>query len=107
MGEAENLPMFSAEEMPVTDEPKKEKRPVTNNLQDNFIYLLNSRKIELVDVQRETMIAWGTLYAWYSGDAQRQMVDQNLKELVDYFDVDMYELCFGDMEKELEKQKRL
>lgn len=88
-------------EMPATDEAKKEKIKV-NNLQENFIFLLNESKDSLAAVQKETMIPWATLYGWYIGEVASQMLDLNVKELADYFNVTVDTLAFSDLKKERE-----
>jgi len=92
-----NLLMFDS--LPKTDEAKKDKVKV-NNLQENFIFLLNESKESLAEVQRETMIPWGTLYGWYIGEVASQMLDINVKELANHFNVTVDDLAFADMKKD-------
>lgn len=89
-----NLTLLPADELPVTDEAKPKLK--VNNLQENFIFLLNKKKVELAEVKKATSIPWGTLYAWYKGDVGAQMLDINVKELADYFEVSVDELAFGE-----------
>ena len=88
-----NLTLLSIDEMPATDEAKKKES--INCLQDMFIELLDSRRVQLADVQKGTGIAWGTLHGWYCGDVTSQLADKNLLKLAQYFNVSLEYLCFG------------
>jgi hypothetical protein len=93
--EDENLVMFTEEELPVTDEPKKKKKEVENCLQDILLELMERDKVSLADVQRSTGIPWGSLYGWYKGDVQAQMLDWNIFKLAKFFNVSIHYLAFG------------
>lgn len=85
-------------ELPVYQEDLdkiKAKKPKFNCLQDQFIELLNSRKVELAEVQRATKIPWGTLQGWYAGDVNCQMADGNLLALARFFNVTVDYLVYG------------
>lgn len=84
--------------LPQTDEPKK--KPRVNNLQENLLWLMNKKKISLADIQRETMIPWGTLYSWFKNDVESQLLDINVKELASYLEVSIDELAFSDLRNE-------
>jgi hypothetical protein len=90
-----NLSLLSPEDLPITDEVKEKVK--VNNLQENFIFLLNKKGCSLAEVQKETCIAWGTIYSWFIGDVRAQMLDINVKELADFFDVTVDVLAFGDL----------
>jgi hypothetical protein len=94
----ENLTLLSMDEMPVTDQVKE--KPKVNNLQENFIFLLNKKGCSLAEVQKETSIAWGTIFSWYKGDVGAQMLDINVKELADFFETTVDILAFGDLANE-------
>lgn len=98
----ENLLLVPIEQLPQTDDGKKEKVKV-NNLQENFIFLLNKKGCSLADVQRETLIPWTTVWGWLMGSVEKQMLDINVKELATFFDVTVDELAFSDMGKDSEK----
>jgi hypothetical protein len=102
MSSEENLGLFSLEDLPQTDEVKEKVK--VNNLQENLAFLMNKRKVELAEVQRETSIPWGTLHSWATSSVNCQMLDLNVKELADFFDIEVGRLAFGDLAKEeLEK----
>lgn len=90
----ENLTLLPEEELPATDEPKK-KREKVNCLQDILIELMERDKVGLADVQKETGIPWGSLYGWYKGDVQAQLLDWNIFKLAKYFNVSIHYLAFG------------
>lgn len=91
----ENLTLVPADQMPQTDKPKKEEKVSINFLQENLLRLLERDGVELAEVQRETGIPWGTFYSWYKKDVVAQLLDINIKELADYFDVSVDFLAFG------------
>jgi hypothetical protein len=93
----ENLGLFSPEELPQTDE--KPEKPRVNFVQENLIYLLEKNKCSLADIQKATLIPWGTLYSWYKGDVNAQMLDINVKEIASFFEVTIDSLAFDDMKK--------
>lgn len=90
-----NLTLVPTEQLPQTDEPKKKQRLSINILQDNLLKLIERDGLELADVQKITGIAWGTLYGYYKGDVCAQLLDINVKELSDCFDVSVDFLAFG------------
>jgi hypothetical protein len=90
----ENLSMFSPEEIPETDEAKKKKVSI-NQLQENLLKLMNRDKVEAADIVKETGIPFPTLHGWYSADVSSQLLDLNIKELVDYFDVSIDFIAFS------------
>ena len=92
----ENVPMFSELPMDNPDAAKPEEVSV-NNLQDNLLFLMDRDKVSLAEVQRETMIPWTTVYGWYRGSVKAQLLDINVKELADYFDVTVDQLAFGNL----------
>ena len=95
----ESLHLFDSE-LPM-DHPEAKKEVVkVNNLQENLLWLMNRDKVSLAEVQRETMIPWSSLYGWYKGDVKAQMLDINVKELADYFDIEVGILAFGELGKE-------
>lgn len=91
----ENLTLVPPEEMPQTDEPKKKEKLTINELQTNLLKLLERDKVELARVQEATGIPWGTFYSWYKKDVTAQLLDINIKELADFFDVSVDFLAFG------------
>lgn len=95
----ENLTLVPIEELPQTDAGKPEK-PRVNNLQENFVFLLEKRSVTLAVTQKETLIAWPTLYGWYKGDVKAQMLDLNVKELASFLGVSLEELAFSDLRNE-------
>jgi hypothetical protein len=95
----EQVPLLPAEELPQTD-PAKPKKEKVNCLQDMMIEIMNERKIELAEIQRETGIPWGTLYAWYSGEVSAQLLDRNILKLAQFFNVSIHYLGFGIGEDE-------
>jgi hypothetical protein len=86
------VPMFA--DLPQTDEPKK-KRISINILQENLLKLMERDKVSLADIQKATGIAWSSLYGYYKGEVTAQLLDINIKELADYFDVSIDFLAFG------------
>lgn len=91
----EQLTIVPPEEMPQTDEPKS-KRVVINQLQENLLKLLERDKCSLADVQKATMVPWPTIYGWYKGEVLTQLLDINIKEVADYFDVSVDFIAFGN-----------
>jgi hypothetical protein len=91
----ENLLLVPAEEMPITDKPKKEKKVSINILQENLLKLMNRDKVELAEIQKATGVPWGSLYGFFKGSVQAQLLDLNIKELSDFFDVSVDFLAFG------------
>lgn len=92
----ENLLLVPAEEMPQTDEPKKREKKVSINiLQENLLKLMARDKVTLAEVQKETGVAWGSLYSYYKGSVSAQLLDINVKEIADFFDVSCDFLAFG------------
>lgn len=81
----DNLPFDS-----VAEEPK-----INNCLQDMLLSLMNDKGCTLADIQKETDIPWGTLYAWYRGEVRAQLLDQNVLTLAKYFNVTLEYLAFG------------
>jgi len=90
-----NLTLVPLEELPQTEE-KKEKIRV-NNLQENFIFLIEQKKVSLADVCRETSIPMTTAWGWFTGSVDSQLLNINVKELADYFEVEIGALAFDDM----------
>jgi hypothetical protein len=90
----QNLTLVPMEQLPQTDEAKP-KRLSINILQENLIKLMERDKRSLADVQKATGIAWGSLYGYYVADVTSQLLDINIKELSDYFDVSIDFLAFG------------
>jgi hypothetical protein len=88
----DQVPMFS--DLPM-DNPDAKKSEPCNILQDQFIYLLDRDKVELAEVQKQTGIAFTTLYDWYRGNVSTQKADKNLLTLARYFKVTLEFLCFG------------
>lgn len=91
----ENLLLVPAEEMPQTDEAKKKMKISVNELQTNLLKLMKRDKVELAVIQRETSIPWGTIYSWFKSDVNAQLLDINIKELADFFDVSVDFLAFS------------
>lgn len=91
----ENLLLVPAEEMPALDKPKKEKKVSINILQENLLKLMNRDKVELAQIQKATGCPWGSLYGFYKGSVTAQLLDINIKELSDFFDVSVDFLAFG------------
>ena len=87
-------PMFEELPMDNPDALKKQAKPI-NNMQEQFLELLNKKGCSLADIHRETQIPWGTLYGWYKGDVKAQFADRNLLELAKFFNVTIDYLCFG------------
>jgi hypothetical protein len=108
-----NLTIVPVEQLPQTDEPKKNKRVIVNTISDNILALMARDKVEMAEVQRETRIPWGTFYCWCS-EEMTPLLDLNVKELADYFDTSIDFLAFGVKKykfdtfdrEELEKLKR-
>lgn len=95
MEDKNNLTLVPVEQLPQTDEPKKKVKVSINILQENLIKLMERDKVELATIQRETGIAWGTFYSWYKSEVSAQLLDLNIKELADFFDVSVDFLAFG------------
>lgn len=72
-----------------------DERGIDNCLQDMFLELMNERKCTLADIQRDTGIPFGTIYAWYRGEVRAQLLDRNVLALARYFDVTLEYLAFG------------
>lgn len=90
----EQLTIVPIEQLPQTDEPKKKKVSI-NELQQNLIRLMERDRVELVDIHEATKIHFTTIYDWYKGKYSSQLLDINIKELADYFDVSVDFLAFG------------
>lgn len=91
----ENLTLVPIEELPQTEEKKVKVR--VNNLQENFIFLIEQKKCSLADVQKETLIPWATIFGWFKGGVSTQLLDLNVKELASFFEISIDELAFGDL----------
>lgn len=91
---AQNLSLVPEDQLPQTDEPKKQ-RPKVNCLQDILLELMDERKIAPVEIQKATGIPWATLHGWIVGDVATQKTDKNLLELARFFNVSLEYLCFG------------
>jgi methionine salvage enolase-phosphatase E1 len=92
----EQTPMF--EELPVYPEDlekAKNKKPKVNNLQEIVIELMNERGLKDVDVVKATGIPWGTWMGWINGEVKAQLADDNLKKLMQYFNVHLEYLVYG------------
>jgi transcriptional regulator with XRE-family HTH domain len=92
--EDENLKLFSPEEMPQTDEAKKEKVRV-NCLSEILREVMYERKIEAVDIHKATGISYSTLSGWMLNGVNSQLADKNLLELGKFLNLDLYYLLFG------------
>lgn len=84
-------PMFDS--LPI-DNPETE-RKMLNCLQEMMLELMEKKGCSLADIQRETSIPWGTLYAWYIGDVRSQLLEHNVLVLAKYFGVPLEYLAFG------------
>lgn len=92
----ENLTLVPIEELPATDPAKKKEKKVSINiLQENLLRLMDRDKVELATIQKATGCPWGTLYGFYKGSVTAQLLDLNIKELADFFDVSVDYLAFG------------
>lgn len=85
------------DQMPQTDPPKKKerKKPSSNILKQIMRELMEERNINLAQIQKATALKWSTLYGWYKGDAQTQILDQDLLKLAQFFNVTLEYLAFG------------
>lgn len=90
-----NLSLLAPEEMPITDE-KKEK-PQINLVQENLNYLIAKKNLTPSQIQKETSIPWSTFQGWCDFSVKAQLVDLNMKELVDYLEVDFYDFAFVNL----------
>lgn len=92
----ENLLLVPAEEMPAVDPPKKREKKVSINiLQENLLKLMERDKVTLAEVQKATGCPWGTIYSFYKGTVTAQLLDINVKEIADFFDVSVDFLGFA------------
>lgn len=94
MTQEENLLLVPIEQLPQTDEAKKEKVSI-NQLQENLLKLMTRDKVEPADIQKETGIPFPTLHGWYCADVRSQLLDINIKELADYFDCSIDFMAFS------------
>lgn len=91
----DNLVMFSEEELPQTDDPKKKEKVTSNCLQSILIEMMNDRGLKDADVVKATGIAWPTWHGWISGEARTQLADDNLKKVMKFFNVHLEYLVYG------------
>lgn len=94
----DNLTLLPLEELPETEEREEVER--INILQDNLIYLMEKNNVLLSRISEETLIPLTTLYGWYRGSVKAQLLDLNVKELADYFEVQLADLAFKKMRPE-------
>lgn len=90
----ENLTLLPMEQLPELDEAKKKLKVSINQLQDNFNKLMTRDRVEPAEVQKSTGIPFPTMHGWYKKEGA-QLLDLNIKELADYFDVSIDFLAFG------------
>lgn len=90
------LPLISDIPMDNPDALKKKKKPkeINNIICEMLNELLNTRKINLAKVVKDTGIAFTTLDDWANGRSI-PLADENLKKLANYFGVSLEYLCFG------------
>lgn len=92
----ETVPMF--EELPVYPEDLeriKQKKPKVNALQDVVIDLMNARGLKDADIIKATGIPWATWDGWITGKVGTQLADENLKKLMQFFNVHLEFLVYG------------
>lgn len=89
----DNLLMFSPDELPQTDEPKR--KPRVNCLQDMLIEIMNERGLKDAEIVKATNIPWATFHGWVSGEVSCQLADQNLLRLAQFLNVSLEYLVYG------------
>jgi hypothetical protein len=97
--EENQTPMFENLEMDHPENAKEEKVRV-NNLQENLLWLMKKHNVSLGEIQKETLISFSTLYSWFRGEVGAQLLDINVKELADFFNVTVDDLAFGEFKDE-------
>lgn len=95
---AENLLLFSPEEIPQTD-PARLKPRSSNDIGKHMKEFMEEmseedRPVTLAVIERETGIPMSTLFQWQEGLVV-PLADENLKKLAMFFRTSTDYLCFG------------
>lgn len=100
----ENILMFSNDELPQTDLPSE--KPRVNFVQENLAYLMSKKNLQMVTIQKETLIPWSTLQSWSNDSVKSQLLDINIKELADFLDISIDNLAFVNLrERDMENEQ--
>jgi hypothetical protein len=83
------------DELPQDNLEAVKKKKKTNCLQEMIIELMNERKLTDAEVVKATSIPWGTWSGWVNGDVNCQLADDNLKRLMQFFNVHLEFLVYG------------
>lgn len=88
-------PKINPEESQAKRNTRRSQAKAANCLQDILIELLDERKIQLSQIQKEADLSWATLWGWYSGSTKTPMLDMNILKLARFLNVSIEYLCYG------------
>ena len=73
-------------------------------LQDILLELMDEWKVSMAEIQRETLIPWGTLSNWII-DGKTPVLDRNILALSKFFNCSINYLAFGIGEEPIKPEK--